>query len=646
MKRIISFMMALALMLTMSVSAYAAENKGSITVTNATIGHSYTLYKIFDASPALDEENKPIMSNGQVVISYTMGTDNQFFENMFGSVDNPVNDYFTYTPIAGEGKGNIARKEGVTKEAIQSYLNTLIDTAETNGTPYTSINTLKKETAVTDIKFDNLDYGYYLVDTTLGSLVTLTSTTPDVNVIDKNQEPGTGFDKFVWDEDAYNEETATYGKWVEDTTANIGDILEFEIKFEATNYDGENAIKYYTVKDTKGSSLWVEFNEIAIRLEDKNGNLIKELDKGYYHFAPSSSDVVKTNEWTLFGDGWTDEQKEKAKEKDGAGNTQHEQFANQADWYLIHRGYDEFDILIPWLDGHDFTGSANGGSITYTGDPTPKNVSPVNVVISYTASVEPSATIGPAQSNTLWNTAKLTWTSIGTDGPSDSQTTDVVTYALGLEKTDSDTQTHLAGAVFELYSERIVEENGVSKSVLGDSVYVIPTGVKGVYILDDLMTDVSGEKRESARAQYAAYLEAYLGDNYATTQKNVVTTEANGKLVVLGLESGNYYLKEVKAPDGYNLLPEPKLIAVGQTNDTFTIYADATGNVYDEEAATGDHVPHSYTATSVKVPNSKGVELPSTGGEGTMRLITFGTIIAIAFAALLITHKKMKVYVD
>lgn len=639
MKRIISFMMALALMLTMSVSAYAAEEKtGSITVTNATIGESYTLYKIFDASPALDEENKPIMSNGQVVISYTMGTNNQFFEDMFGSVDNPVNDYFTYTPIAGENKGNIARKEGVTKEAIQKYLKELIDAAKITEKPYAHTKTLKKDTAEVDIRFENLDYGYYLIDSSMGSLVTLASTTPDVNVIDKNQEPGTGFDKKVYDEDAE--------EWVDSTTANIGDILKFEIKFEATNYDGENAIKYYTVKDTKGSSLWVEFNEIAIRLEDKDGNIIDELNKGYYHFAPSSSDVVKTNEWTLFGAGWTSDEKAEAELKDTEGDTMHEKFADAADWYLIHRGYDEFDILIPWLDGHDFTGSANGGSITYSGEPTPKNVSPVNVVISYTASVEPSATIGPAQSNTLWNTAKLTWTSVGTDGPSDSQTTDVVTYALGLEKTDSDTQTHLAGAVFELYSEKIVEENGVSKSVLGDKVYVIPTGVKGVYILDDLKTEVSGEKRESAREQYKAYLEAYLGTNYATTQKNVVTTEANGKLVVLGLESGNYYLKEVKAPDGYNLLPEPKLIAVGQTNDTFTIYADANGNVYDEEAATEDHVPHSYTATSVKVPNSRGVELPSTGGEGTMRLITFGTIIAIAFAALLITHKKMTVYVD
>jgi LPXTG-motif cell wall-anchored protein len=52
------------------------------------------------------------------------------------------------------------------------------------------------------------------------------------------------------------------------------------------------------------------------------------------------------------------------------------------------------------------------------------------------------------------------------------------------------------------------------------------------------------------------------------------------------------------------------------------------------------------TASSTVVRNSRGVELPSTGGEGTMIMITVGTIIALAFAVLLITHKKMSVYHD
>jgi LPXTG-motif cell wall-anchored protein len=49
---------------------------------------------------------------------------------------------------------------------------------------------------------------------------------------------------------------------------------------------------------------------------------------------------------------------------------------------------------------------------------------------------------------------------------------------------------------------------------------------------------------------------------------------------------------------------------------------------------------------ALNIENNSGVELPSTGGVGTMMMITFGTLVAIAFAVLLITQKKMSVYHD
>ena len=82
------------------------------------------------------------------------------------------------------------------------------------------------------------------------------------------------------------------------------------------------------------------------------------------------------------------------------------------------------------------------------------------------------------------------------------------------------------------------------------------------------------------------------------------------------------------------------------TSNVFFVIADASGNVVNAETATGDQVRHNYTATRAVVENSKGVELPSTGGEGTFWLITIGTLLAIGFAVFLITHKKMSVYVD
>lgn len=663
MKRILSFMMVLALMFTLSISVLAAEGTGSITITNATLDEEYKLYKIFDATLAVDENGEAVLEDGKPVISYTMATkvkdgenlvDNPLFAAMFGSEENPVNDYFNFTPVEGENKGNITRKTTATKEDIQEYLNNLIDT-ETEAADYAFV-TSKEITDGSTLTFDNLEYGYYMIDKANATYVTLTSTTPSVNVIDKNQIPGDDFDKFVWDEDFENAD-GTKGAWVEDTTANIGDILNFKIDFEATNFHGENPVKYYTVKDTKGSALWVEFNQINVKIltgtaddpETAGDESVIELNKGYYHYAADPAVTEKTNEWTLFGNGWSQAEKEAAAQKDAAGNTQHAQFADDAEWYLIHRGYDSFDIVIPWMEDHDFTGTTNDFTIEYGENPVSKYPSPVTVVVEYTASVEPSATIGQQQNNNLWNRANLTWTSKDTTSSPESETTDVTVYALGLTKTDEATGDHLAGAIFELYTEKFERnEQDELVSVPGNPVYVIPTDIKGVYIVDDLKTEVSGNKRESARLQYDEYLAAYLGADYKETgaQKNEVTTEVNGKIIVKGLEAGNYYLKETKAPDGYNLLPTAKKVTVGATNDTFIIIADENGNVYNEESASGDKVQYTYTATSTVVPNNKGVELPSTGGEGTMRLITVGTVIAIAFAALLITHKKMTVYED
>jgi LPXTG-motif cell wall-anchored protein len=125
-----------------------------------------------------------------------------------------------------------------------------------------------------------------------------------------------------------------------------------------------------------------------------------------------------------------------------------------------------------------------------------------------------------------------------------------------------------------------------------------------------------------------------------------VTTEANGKIIVLGLEQGDYYLKEVKAPDGYNKLQDSASVDVGTKTHQFSVVVDQNGNVVDSEFAEGTNVKHTYICTTTTVENSKGTMLPSTGGEGTKMLLMIGFVTAMIFAVLLITHKKMTVYQD
>lgn len=624
MKRLFSFILALALVFSLSVTAFANEGTGSITITNATKGDTYKLYKIFEASYLPDGSDEGTEVDG---VSYTL-TDADIFAYMFGSIDEPAegvtvdeengtrsNALFTYT----DATKLIERNKDTDEEDIFKYLTDMIRELDADGTKVLKV---AEDVTSDTVIFDDLAYGYYLIDKDLTGLtaeqvakvaVTITSNTPVVNVIDKNQKPATNFDKLIWDED-YDNGDGTFGKWVPNASANIGDIVEFKVEFDATNYDGEEQIQYYTVMDTKGSAQWVEFNGITVVVDGK------PLTQGYYHATEPSNpeENHKTGEWEYLGT-WTDE--------NGAPV---EKSPENAQWYLIHYGFDQFEIVIPWMSDYTFNGTTNGYTLTFGENAESMYDSPVSVVLNYTASVEPGADIGNPTNNNLWNKAELSWNDTTRPG---SSTTTTEVYAMGLHKVDASNNASLADAEFGLYRDEACTQ----------PVYVIPTDVKGVYILDDLYTFVSGDERDTSREKYAAYLEEYLDGE---VQKNVVTTQTNGKLVILGLEAGDYYLKETKAPDGYNILSKPEKVTVGDTTNTVTMVVDADGNVVTGTQVEEGYKKYTYTATEVTVKNSKGVQLPSTGGAGTMMMITIGTMMAIAFAVLLITQKKMSVYQD
>ena len=101
----------------------------------------------------------------------------------------------------------------------------------------------------------------------------------------------------------------------------------------------------------------------------------------------------------------------------------------------------------------------------------------------------------------------------------------------------------------------------------------------------------------------------------------VLTTDANGKIEIDGLDADTYYLREIEAPAGYNMLGEDKEVKV-------------VGATVVEEKL-------SYTTVVAKINNQSGTELPSTGGIGTTIFYILGGVLVVGAIILLVTRKRM-----
>lgn len=301
--------------------------------------------------------------------------------------------------------------------------------------------------------------------------------------------------------------------------------------------------------------------------------------------------------------------------------------------YIAVDRNDEVREYTPLTKGVDYTltlnNVGNGGgsfSIAFDNLKTAPYIAEGNrnfVIVTYDATLNPNAEIGlPGNPNSVY----LEFSN-NPNGDGLGRTTEdrviVFTYELDGDKVDgANPDTKLPGAQFVLF-------NGGHTRVAA----VVDGKLSGWSELPD--------------GYLAANHEEIPDDAWAEVANATITSDENGLFSVAGLDDGTYYLREIKAPDGYNLLEDDLKIVItattanGQTwnGDAATALTALTISVDDAAAENGE--PNTG-AVAITVENNGGSTLPETGGIGTTIFYAAGALLVLCAGVLLFVKLRMR----
>ena len=120
---------------------------------------------------------------------------------------------------------------------------------------------------------------------------------------------------------------------------------------------------------------------------------------------------------------------------------------------------------------------------------------------------------------------------------------------------------------------------------------------------------------------------------------NTVTTDNNGKIYIRGLKPGTYKLTETKTNNGYVRLKDPVVIVITPTSAET---GAATATVGSKDVTMTDDNGSLTAKVPLTVVNSKGFDLPATGGRGIALFTIAGIAIVAAAGSLLFMRKRSK----
>lgn len=230
MKKLASLMLALVMVFSMAMTVTAAKgtntNDGKITINNAVKGQTYTIYEILQLESYDTDKN---------AYSYK-ATD--AWKNFIESAD--IKDVY----VIVDANGYVTWKTGASASDFAALAKEYAKKLDSNQG--------QKEATSGTVEFTGLNLGYYLVDSTLGTVCSLDTTNPEVTIEEKNGEP-------TVDKNVKENSNDTWGK---KNDASVGDTVYFETTINVV--DGQP--KNYVLHDKMSEGLTFNSESVEVKV--------------------------------------------------------------------------------------------------------------------------------------------------------------------------------------------------------------------------------------------------------------------------------------------------------------------------------------------------------------------------------------------
>ena len=563
--RFMAVLMAMTMILSMSMTVFAAEApKGTLTVNNTVEGKTLDLYQIFTAT-----------KNEAGNVAYTL---NPEYEGFFKANVNGASALtgealsekayeYVKTQVGEDGKNGV--------NFAKAMLTWILSNTSTVDATHKTVTTATGSTEIA-----NLAYGYYVVYplgatdtsaapgtgqdyTSVASLVSVTDTNATVNMksnyptVDKKIIPaqsGSGLTVGAivnpsWegthqgilgedDENAPEDTIAPHGAADEKKAGDfaIGDTVTYQLTSKVPDMTGYNS---YTFKFTDTLSKGLDLKAIlSVKVGDTELKAGKTGDNTYLPTYTTNDNGTHT-------------------------------------------------LTISFNDFYNNFKNRTGEIIT----------------VVYTATLNKDAVIGM---NPNTNKAVVEYSndpkSDGT-GKSEPSIVDVHTFDFTIYKyyLKDQNKTALANAEFELYKANTTGDAADTNA----KINIVDEG-NGVY-----------RQATADEAKVTGFTSAKI------------VSDNDGKVLVKGLVAGTYYLRETKAPDGYNkLLSDIKVeIKANYDETTGKLTSYSVDYTYNGTPITGNAITTKDNSPEVAVENKTGAQLPSTGSKGALMVTLAGIVL-------------------